>query len=166
MICPVCGSENLQGVDECENCGADLRTSDIPHPGNELEARLVRERLRVLHPRQPVTVEPGTPIAEVLARMRDERVEAVLVVDRGQLVGIFTERDALMKLATRALDGVTVGEVMTRDPVVLRAEDSLAVAIHKMAVGGFRHIPLVEGTAPVRLVSSSDLFAHIGRILG
>jgi methionyl-tRNA synthetase len=32
MICPACGFENIQGVDECENCGADLRTADLPSP--------------------------------------------------------------------------------------------------------------------------------------
>ena len=39
---------------------------------------------------------------------------------------------------------------MTPDPVVLRSEDTLAVAIHKMAVGGFRHIPIVDERAADR----------------
>jgi hypothetical protein len=42
------------------------------------------------------------------------------------------------------LTKVRVGDLMTHDPVVLRPDDSVAVAIHKMAVGGFRHIPLVN----------------------
>jgi methionyl-tRNA synthetase len=37
MICPVCGFENIQGDDSCENCGADLRTADIPHPASPFE---------------------------------------------------------------------------------------------------------------------------------
>ena len=56
---------------------------------------------------------------------------------------------------------------MTPDPVVLRADDTLAVAIHKMAVGGFRHIPVVDG-AGARPASSrrADVFRHLVSALG
>jgi CBS domain-containing protein len=51
---------------------------------------------------------------------------------------------------------------MTRDPVVLRHDDPIAVAIHKMAVGGFRHIPIVDGGGqPTGVVSAKDVFRHI-----
>ena len=165
MICPICQYENLQGVDNCENCGADLRTVDIPRPGTELEARLVEERLGALEPTVPLTVSADTGVAQVIASMQEAGAEAVLVLDGDALAGIFTERDVLLKLAGRPLDDTPVREVMTPDPVVLRDQDSVAVAIHKMAVGGFRHIPLVDGGRPTGIVSSGDLFRHIGRIL-
>jgi CBS domain-containing protein len=50
---------------------------------------------------------------------------------------------------------------MTTDPVVLRPDDSVAVAIHKMAVGGFRHIPLVDDGRATGIVTARDLFRHI-----
>jgi CBS domain-containing protein len=51
---------------------------------------------------------------------------------------------------------------MTPDPVVLRPDDPIAVAIHKMAVGGFRHIPIVDaGHLPTGVVSARDVFRHI-----
>jgi CBS domain-containing protein len=50
---------------------------------------------------------------------------------------------------------------MTRDPVVLRRSDAVAVAIHKMAVGGFRHVPIVDGGAPIGVVSARDVFRHL-----
>ena len=50
---------------------------------------------------------------------------------------------------------------MTSDPVVLRPDDSVAIAIHKMAVGGFRHIPLVADGHPTGIVSARDLLRHI-----
>jgi CBS domain-containing protein len=50
---------------------------------------------------------------------------------------------------------------MTADPVVLRPDDSVAVAIHKMAVGGFRHIPLVTEGRAAGIVSARDLFKYI-----
>jgi CBS domain-containing protein len=66
-----------------------------------------------------------------------------------------------MKLDGARIDAVTVAELMTPDPVVLRPDDSIAVAINKMAVGGFRHIPLVENGRATGIVSARDVFRHI-----
>jgi CBS domain-containing protein len=166
MICPSCGFENIEGEDECTNCGADLRTVDIPHPGSDFEARLVGEPLAALSPRPPVTIAPSASAGDAAAAMRREHVEALIVDDGERLVGIVTERDLLMKLAGRAPDGPRVADVMTADPVVLRGDDTMAVAIHKMAVGGFRHIPIVADGHARGIVSARDLFRHILDVLG
>jgi CBS domain-containing protein len=50
---------------------------------------------------------------------------------------------------------------MTHDPVILRSGDPVAVAIHKMAIGGFRHVPIVKGGVPVAVVSARDVFRHL-----
>jgi CBS domain-containing protein len=102
--------------------------------------------------------------------MRTEDTADVLVVDGDRLLGIFTERDAVLKLAVQGAAGrdlatVPITEVMTRDPVVLRANDSVAVAVQKMAIGGFRHIPLVDHGRPIGVVSAADIFRHILRIV-
>ena len=166
MICPICAFENIQGLDQCENCGADLRTSDIPHPsGTDIEGALIGAQLSALRPRTPITVDEGTPVAEALRTMRDEGVGCVLVTRGERLVGIFTERDAVLKLAGRSVDGLDISSVMTADPVVLRGSDNAAIAIHKMAVGEFRHIPLVEDGRPIGVVSSRDLFGYLVGIL-
>lgn len=165
MICPACGFENIEGVDECENCGADLRTSDIPHPGTDFEARLIGEPLRALEPRPAVSIAVGASAAEAVAAMQQKGIEALVVEDRGRLVGILTDRDALMKLGGGSLSGVTVAALMTPDPVVLRGDDTMAVAIHKMAVGGFRHIPIVSDGRATGMVSAGDLFRHILTVL-
>jgi CBS domain-containing protein len=166
MICAVCGFDNLQGEDTCDNCGADLRTVDIPGPSTGLEDRLVRDHLDLIKSRAPVMVPPGTPVRAAIRTMQEMRANALLVGDEGHLQGIFTERDAIMKLAGKPLDDVDVSEVMTVDPVVLRADDTIAVAIHKMAVGGFRHIPLVEDGRVTGIISSQDLVRHILQLLG
>ncbi|MBA3778733.1 MAG: CBS domain-containing protein [Chloroflexi bacterium] len=165
MVCPVCGFENMQGADNCENCGGDLRTTDIPHPGTRFEAELVSEPLRALDPEPPLSLAAETPVGEAIRTMQERQVDAVLVLEGERLGGIFTERDALLKLAGRTLDGVTLAEVMTRDPVVLRADDNMAVAIHKMASGRFRHIPVVEGGRASGIVTSRDLLGHLIRLL-
>jgi len=161
MICPVCGHENLQGVDECENCGSDLRTADVPGPSSTFELWLVGQPLAALRAGPPITVGPDTGLAEAVARLQTENATCLVVEDGGQVRGILTERDLLLRTAGLGLDGLKVGQLMTSDPVVLRPDDSIAVAIHKMAVGGFRHVPLVENGHATGLVSAGDLFRYI-----
>jgi CBS domain-containing protein len=85
----------------------------------------------------------------------------VLVVDDGRFVGIFTDRDAVLKVAGADGAARTIGDLMTRDPVVLRHDETIAVAINKMAVGGFRHIPVVEDGRPTGVVTARDVFRHL-----
>ncbi len=165
MICPICGFENLQGDDLCANCGGDLRTSDIPLAATPFERLLVDVRLIAVETRAPVTMPVSGTVGDALALMRDRQRACIVVVDGDRLAGIFTERDAIVKLGGAA-GGEGIGrrpirEVMTADPVVLRADDSVAVAVQKMAVGGFRHIPLVDGGRPIGVVSAADVFRHI-----
>jgi CBS domain-containing protein len=161
MICPQCGFDNLQGVDECENCGFDLRTVDIPTPSTEFEAELVKIPLANLAHDKPLTIAPDASAGDAVRQLRQAGVGCVIVEDAGQVRGILSERDLLMKLDGARIDGATVADLMTADPVVLRPDDSIAVAINKMAVGGFRHIPLVENGRVTGIVSARDIFAYI-----
>ena len=166
MICPACGYDNIAGDDECARCGTPLSNADQPAPHSTFEQRLVVGRLAGLASQAPVTVEGNIPVGQALDTMRSTGLDAVLVVDGQRLIGIFTERDALVKLAGRSLAGISVEDVMTADPVVLRADDTVAVAINKMAVGGFRHIPLVEDGRPTGIVTARDVFHRIAEIVG
>ena len=78
----------------------------------------------------------------------------------------FLIQAALIKLAGLGPEHRPISELMTRDPVVLRQDDTIAVAINKMAVGGFRHVPIVDGHRPVAVVSARDVFRHISTRLG
>lgn len=166
MICPVCGFENIQGTDECENCGADLRTVDIPEPGTAFEHKLVDVPLSEVHPHLPLTISPSASASEAVRRLQEAGVDCLVVAEDGTIQGVLSERDLVMKTADGALDAATVRDLMTPDPVVLRADDSVAVAIHKMAVGGFRHIPLVNGDKATGIVSARDLFRYILDAIG
>jgi CBS domain-containing protein len=166
VICPVCAADNLPGSDECGNCGADLRSADLPAAHNAFEARLLEERLADLEPRRPIAVGPDDPVATAIATMQEHRVGCVTVERDGRLVGILTERDLVQKLAGKPLTDIFVRDLMTPDPVVLRDDDTIAVAINKMAVGGFRHIPLVRGGQVTGIVSARDLSHHLVILLG
>jgi CBS domain-containing protein len=166
MLCPVCHHDNFEGEDTCENCGADLRTSDIPQPATTFHGALLGESLADLGLEKPSLIDAGTSVSEAIQRMHDEGLDCLLVTSDDRLVGIFTDRDAVLKAAGRDLDAFDVRDLMTRDPVVLRAGDTIAIAIHKMAVGGFRHIPIIDGDGPQGVVSAKDVFRHVAERLG
>lgn len=161
MICPVCQFDNYAGDDLCENCGADLRASDTPEPATGFQGRLLGAHLDELGAPAPETVDADADVAEAIERMHRDGIDCLLVTERGRLVGIFTDRDALLKLAGHGPEHRPISELMTRDPVVLRHDDPIAVAIHKMAVGGFRHVPIVDDGRPIAVVSARDVFRHI-----
>jgi predicted transcriptional regulator len=167
MLCPVCRHDNFEGEDACANCGADLATSDVPQPALEFHDTVLGEHLEALGLGEPTTVAPDTSVAAAIRRMHEAATDCLLVCDGDRLVGIFTDRDAVVKVAGKRLSAFDVRDFMTPDPVVLRSEDTLAVAIHKMAVGGFRHIPVLDDEArPITVVSAADVFRHIVDALG
>ena len=166
MICPVCQFDNIAGSDECENCGADLRAASLqPSAAGDVGTTLLTEHLAELDPRLPVSVRPEDDVAKAVALMQEHGIGCV-TVESDRLVGILTERDVVLKLAGRPLTGVRVRDVMTPDPVVLRGDDTVAVAIHKMALGGFRHIPLVSAGRATGIISARDLSHHLVTLIG
>jgi CBS domain-containing protein len=147
ILCPACGSENLDGADECDQCQFSLTDLSLPHASTALEHGLMKDRIEVLKPRPPLTVSPNMPVGEVLKQMVADRMGCAAVIDENRrLLGIFTERDALMRLNTDAarMADKPVSSVMTTNPATLRARDKIAFALHRMNVGGFRHVPILD----------------------
>jgi signal-transduction protein with cAMP-binding, CBS, and nucleotidyltransferase domain len=165
MRCPQCGFENLVGSDICDNCGADLAGRDTPQPATTFRGPLLGEHLDELEVGAPEILDVAADAAEAVRRMHDNGTDCVLIVDHGRLVGIFTDRDAVVRAAGTRLDAFHVRDFMTPDPVVLRHDDPIAIAIHKMAVGGFRHIPIVEDGRPTGVVTARDVFHHLAETL-
>ncbi len=161
MHCPACGYDNLIGTEVCDNCGADLAGHDLPQPAVTFHSTLLGEHLDELGAPAPILVELDAPVGDAIEAMHAAGADCVLVVAADRLVGIFTDRDAVVKLAGRPIDGLLVRDYMTPDPVVLRHDDPIAVAIHKMAVGGFRHIPILQDGRPTGVVTARDVFHHL-----
>jgi CBS domain-containing protein len=166
VICPVCRFGNFPGDDSCANCGADLWNADTPQPVTTFRGELLGMHLDDLGAPEPQLIDAGAGVDDAIARMQAEGIDCLLVTDRGALVGIFTDRDAILKVAGQPSAGRTVGDVMTHDPVIHRSGDAVAVAIHKMAVGGFRHVPIVDRGEPTGVVSARDVFRHLVADLG
>lgn len=164
IICPYCDQENLPGADVCEQCGNSLSDLNLPVPVTELERSLLRDRVRTVTTMPPLTVLPETRIREVLQLMHDRQVGCVMVVEHRKLVGIFTERDALLKLGTEAvaLGDRPVAEFMTPQPQTLRLDAKIAFALQRMDLGGFRHVPVLSrDDEPVGVISVRDILDYI-----
>lgn len=161
--CQACGHGNISGTDTCDECGASL-----VHPVTETgDSAALQSSLLRLRPREPECVDQTTTLAEVIARLQKRNVGCVLVTSHGEeLVGIFTERDVLYRVAglIDQADKIPVESVMTARPSTLRPSDPISHALHLMAVHGFRHIPLVdEDTRPVGVVSLRDIIRFMSR---
>ncbi|HEY8632960.1 MAG TPA: CBS domain-containing protein [Candidatus Limnocylindrales bacterium] len=166
MRCPTCGFDNLLGSDICDNCGSDLAGHDTPQSATTFRGRLLGERLDRLKIAPPEIVDASADVDDAIRRMHDKGIDCVLVVEAGRLVGIFTDRDAVLKVAGTKSGGKPISAVMTHDPVVLRHDETIAVALNKMAVGGFRHIPIVDHGRPTGVVTARDVFHHLAESLG
>jgi len=97
-------------------------------------------------------------VSEAARLMKQNKFGAVMVVEDGRLVGIFTERDALFRIVAEGRDPkiVQLASVMTRDPQTIHPDRPFADALHLMHASGFRHVPVVEDGRPIGMVSARD----------
>lgn len=164
MICPFCGYDNIPGSDRCAECMHSLRDLDLPQPKEGLQRHLMQDAVSLLNMTHPVSLQVDASVAEAIELMKQHRVGCTLVLDGEKLAGIFTERDALFKLAASPhdLSQLTLRQVMTPDPAKLTPNDSMATALNKMSVGGFRHLPVVDQAGvPLGLISIKDILGYI-----
>lgn len=133
-----------------------------------MDSTTLRSPIESLNPSKPISAKTGTPIAEVIKTMKENRFGCVCVVEESELVGIITERDILTKVIGGNLDinNISAEDVMSANPEYLFAEDEIAFALNRMHVGGFRHIPLIDLKGrPTGVISVRDIVAHLVRSL-
>lgn len=106
-----------------------------------------------------VTVNRKVSIAETARKMRDEKVGSVLVVEKGKLVGLITDRQITHTAVAEGLDPnkVEVQEYMTEDFIPLTPGMDLVKAAKLMQELAIRRLPVVEGGKPVGILSVSDI---------
>ena len=107
-----------------------------------------------------VTVEPHISVTDAAAAMVAVGVGSAVVLQSSFLAGILTERDVLRAAASgENLHETRVSDWMTPDPQSLGPENSAEEAAQAMLLGGFRHLPVMEGREVRGIVSLRDLFA-------
>lgn len=162
-LCPYCGVSNIEGVDACGECGQSLTDFTAPPSASPLERSLYKDRIRMLWPRKPLSVAPDAPVGEVLKLLVNNTIGCAVVVEDAKVVGIFTERDAILKIGARApqLASAPVRDFMTPHPQTLSADDKIVFALQRMDLGGFRHVPLVDGAGTlVGIISVRDILQY------
>lgn len=115
-----------------------------------LPVRSVMERKKIL------IAPPETSVSKAAKLMAKRKISAVMVVQDGRLVGIFTERDAVYRVIAKERDARTtrLAEVMTPDPRTVAPDESFGYAMLMMYEHGFRHAPVIENSRPVGMVSA------------
>jgi CBS domain-containing protein len=113
------------------------------------------------------TVSPEQAVSAAVAVMREQRCDCVVVVDGEAVVGILTERDLLNRVA--AVSGrpaaIRIAEVMTAEPETLRPRDCITYALNRMAVRGFRNVPIVDDDGRLAgLLTVRDVLAHVNDV--
>jgi CBS domain-containing protein len=126
---------------------------------------LAEERLRVLSRRQPVTVLPGTSLAECVRTIqRTGTGDSVFVCDAdGRLLGVLTERDVFGRIVGGGIDlGEPVERLMTTEPRTLDLDDTIRDAIVLMQTGRYRNVPMVDSTGRlVGVVRQADIIRYL-----
>ena len=105
-----------------------------------------------------ITIGPDATVFDAIGRMVDANVGAILVVDGADLVGIFTERDYLRRIA---LEGRTsretlVGDVMTSDLITVGPETTTGQCLALMTDRKIRHLPVLRDGELAGIVSIGD----------
>ena len=145
---------------------ADEELADLEEPARApvrrvLDQDTIREPIRLLNPRTPLCLAPDASLQEAVQLMREHHRGCVLAVENDRLAGILTERDLLLKLEAGDLSR-RVRDVMTPDPEVLRLDDPIVYALHRMSVGGYRHVPLVNDVGrPVGILGVMDIVHYV-----
>jgi signal-transduction protein with cAMP-binding, CBS, and nucleotidyltransferase domain len=114
---------------------------------------------QILADRELFSVEKHQTVWEVAAKMADLRVGAILVLENGELCGIFSERDLLRRVVVEGRDPrtVQVGEVMTLNPTAIDDSATADEAMEVMHTHRCRHLPVLRDGQVVKLVSMRDL---------
>ena len=169
MICPTCGHKNFPGDDVCARCMLALAPLDLPTGHDAVEESVLHDAISTLKPKSPITIAVDAKLGLALDCMVKHGVGALLVVDADdKLVGILTERDYLKKVVGVVLDYAhqPLRDYMTPTPEAVAPTDSIAMAMQKMVLGGYRHIPVLAEHKPVGIVSVRDVVKHITRLCG
>lgn len=105
------------------------------------------------------SVEPDASLRDAVKLLADHRIGAVLVMADQRLKGILSERDIVRMLGQHGADALDkpVEAVMTRKVVCCQPADTVAAIMEKMTAGKFRHMPVMENSKIVGLISIGDV---------
>lgn len=117
-------------------------------------SEVLRDKGSVIH-----TIAADSTVLAAVRRMNEHKIGALVVVEGGSVVGMFTERDVLQRVVDSALDPsrTAVASVMTRAVVHVRPKTLVEEAMAIMTEKRCRHLPVMESGRVIGMVSIGDL---------
>ena len=112
--------------------------------------------------REVATINPTATLATVAQRLRLQNIGALVVLEGDRLAGMISERDVVHAFAAHRAEAaeIEVADVMTRNVVTCRPEDSLTRVLGLMTRHRVRHLPVLEGGRLAGLISIGDAVKH------
>jgi len=106
-----------------------------------------------------ILAQSSDNVRDVARKMSERNIGAIAVLDSGQLVGIFSERDLMTRVVVPGLnpDDTPVANVMTKALVAAKPEEEIGSALQKMQSLGCRHLPVVDDGNLIGMLSLRDL---------
>ena len=164
IYCPYCDAENIEGADLCSGCSQSLRELHLSPPSSEVEKSLLIDRMKALQPKAPIVVPHTMTVSGVLNFLVEKGIGCVFVANGDDIVGVFTERDAFMRLDLDSGDyrEKPISEFMTAEPKSLTDEAKVAFAVQMMDQGGYRHILILDKSGqPSGVTSVRDILRYL-----
>ena len=131
-----------------------------------IQEALAEETVAAIRSRPYAEIASDKSVYGALQALAGLKVASLMVVENERLVGVFTERDVLERVALRfdEVKRLPVREVMTSNPVVVYETDSAGAAFSAIAIAGFRHVPVIDvNGAVVGVISPRRVFEFLQR---
>jgi CBS domain-containing protein len=110
------------------------------------------------------SVKPTITVYDTLKLMVEKNIGAVLVCnEQGKFVGIFTERDYARKVVLKGKTSkeTLIQEIMTENPITVKPDDSIDECMKIMSVKFIRHLPVMDNSQLVGMISIGDVVRYI-----
>jgi CBS domain-containing protein len=113
---------------------------------------------------EPICLEEGNTAQKAMDVMLRHKIGCMLITKNNKLTGIITEGDLARKIVgeKRNASALHVEMLMTKNPETKHPNDTLALVLNEMVLGGYRHVPIVdENDIPIAVVSVSDIMRYL-----
>lgn len=109
--------------------------------------------------KEVISIAPNRPVFDALVILAEYKIGALAVIEKGKLVGIFSERDYAREVVLKGRSSKTtqVAEVMTDKVIFGKADDLVESAMSMMSEKRIRHLPVLNGEELLGMLSLGDL---------
>ncbi|MCC6932685.1 MAG: CBS domain-containing protein [Deltaproteobacteria bacterium] len=130
-----------------------------------VDSRFLSKSIGLINPPTPIILEEQASVMSAIRLLKDNKIGCVIVVNPiGEISGIFSERDVILRVVLENLDyeNTPLVKVMTANPQTTQMTCSIAFVLNMMSQGGYRHVPIVDkDNKPVGIASVKNIVDFI-----